>query len=51
MIKRDLLQLECDTKVQYLKTEECPLIKSKQVNSYIDAIQKFWNQELPKMES
>ena len=46
-----ILQLECDTKVQYLKTEECPLMKSKQVNSYIDAIQKFWNQELPKMES
>ena len=42
-----ILQLECDTKVRF----KFSLVNSKQINNYINAIHKFWNQVLPETES
>ncbi len=45
-----ILQLECDTNVRF-EVEKFSLMNNKQINNYITAIQKFWNEQLPEREN
>jgi hypothetical protein len=46
-----ILKLECDTKLNSLNTGEVSVSNSKHIHNYIDAINTFYDKELPETES